>query len=120
MARSLALGSERSALSPEIAGELRDALGRRQKELPARWLAAVDAAALREGGAPPTHEYDALERERSLALLRDQLPDARPRGVVRIQPSASRENFAWPRALPAWLRHVDRRGRAGLETRRRR
>ena len=58
MAHSLALGSERNALSPEIAGELRDALGRRQKELPPRWLAAVDAAALREGGALPTHEHE--------------------------------------------------------------
>jgi len=89
MAYSLALGSERTALSPEIAGELRDALARRQKELPPRWLAAVDAAALRESGALPTHENEALERGLGLAMLRDELPAARPRGVVCIQPSAS-------------------------------
>ena len=93
MAYALAVGSERSTLSPEIVGELRDALGRRQKELPARWLAAVDAAALREGGALPTHENESLERELALALLRDQLPDTRPRGVVCIQPSASSVNL---------------------------
>jgi len=93
MAHSLVLGSERNALSPEIAGELRDALGRRQKELPPRWLAAVDAAALREGGALPTHEHESLERELGLALLRDQLSAARPRGVVCIQPSVSKVNF---------------------------
>ena len=92
MAHSFALGSERSALSPEIAGELRDALGRRQKELPARWLAAVDAAALREGSGLP-HEHESLERDLALALLRDQLPAARPRGVVCIQPSASNVNL---------------------------
>jgi uncharacterized SAM-dependent methyltransferase len=99
MAHSLALGSERSAHSPDIAGELRDALGRRQKELPARWLAAVDAAALRQGGTLPTHEYESLERELGLALLRDQLPAARPRGVVCIQPSASNVNLTLADAL---------------------
>jgi uncharacterized SAM-dependent methyltransferase len=92
MAHSLAPGSERSTLSPEIAGELRDALGRRQKELPARWLAAVDAAGLRNGGALPIHEHESLERELGLALLRDQLPAVHPRGVVCIQPSASSAN----------------------------
>src|SRR5512133_283231 len=99
MAHSLALGSERSAHSPDIAGELRDALGRRQKELPARWLAAVDAAALRQGGTLPTHEYESLERELGLALLRDQLPAARPRGVVCIPPSASNVNLTLADAL---------------------
>jgi len=93
MGHSLALGSERSALSPEIVAELRDALGRRQRELPARWLAAVDAAELREGGALPTHEHESLERDLGLALLRDQLPAARPRGVVCIHPSASNANL---------------------------
>ena len=99
MAHSLAPGSERSTLSPEIAGELRDALGRRQKELPARWLAAVDAAGLRNGGALPIHEHESLERELGLALLRDQLPAVHPRGVVCIQPSASRENFTLAETL---------------------
>jgi L-histidine Nalpha-methyltransferase len=99
MAYSLAPGSERSALSPEIAGELRDALGRRQKELPARWLAAVNAASLREGGVLPTHEHESLERELGLALLRDQLPHGRPRGVVCIQPSASTVNLTLADAL---------------------
>jgi uncharacterized SAM-dependent methyltransferase len=93
MTHSLALRSERGALSPEIATELRDALSRRQKELPARWLAAVDAAALRERGALPTHDYESVERELGLALLRDQLGAARPRGVVCIQPSASSVNL---------------------------
>ena len=99
MAHSLALGSERSALSPEIVAELRDALGRRQRELPARWLAAVDAAALRQGGTLPTHEFESLERELGLALLRDQLPAARPRGVVCIQPNASNVNLTLADAL---------------------
>jgi uncharacterized SAM-dependent methyltransferase len=89
MAQSLALRSERSLLPPEVTDELRDALSRRQKELPARWLAAVDAAALRDGGSLPSHEHESLERELGLAILRDRLPDARPRGVVCIQPSAS-------------------------------
>jgi L-histidine Nalpha-methyltransferase len=99
MAHSFALRTDRSALSPDVAGELRDALGRRQKELPARWLAAVDVAALREGGAPPIHEHESLERELGLALLRDQLPAARPRGVVCIQPSASAVNLTLADAL---------------------
>ena len=99
MATSFALGSERSALPPEIAGELRDALGRRQKELPPRWLAAVDADALRDGRPLPTHENESLERELGLALLRDQLPDARPRGVVCVQPSASNVNVTLADAL---------------------
>jgi len=42
------LSAERSPLSMEVATELRDALSRRQKELPARWLAALDATTLRE------------------------------------------------------------------------
>lgn len=99
MSQSLALRSERSTLPPEIAGELRDALGRRQKELPARWLAAVDGAALREGNALPTHQNETLERALGLTLLRDELPAARPRGVVCIQPSASNVNLTLADAL---------------------
>jgi len=99
MAQSLALRSERSAISPEVSDELRDALSRRQKELPARWLAAVDAAALREGGALPSHEHESLERELGLAILRGRLPDARPRGVVCIRPSASTVTFTLADAL---------------------
>jgi hypothetical protein len=99
MTPSLALRSERSAVSPEVAGELRDAMCRRQKELPARWLAAVDATALREGGALPSHEHESLERALGLALLRDQLPDTRPRGIVCIQPSATDANLALADAL---------------------
>jgi len=99
MAQSLALRSERSAISPEVSAELRDALSRRQKELPARWLAAVDAAALRAGGTLPSHEHEPLERELGLAILRDQLPDARPRGVVCIGPSASAVTFTLADAL---------------------
>ena len=99
MTQSLALRSERSPLSPEIAGELRDALSRRQKELPARWLAAVDAAALRQGGSLPSHEHESLERALGLALLGDHLPAARPRGVVCIQPSASSVNLTLADAL---------------------
>ena len=99
MTHSFALASERNALSPEIADELRDALGRRQKELPARWLAAVDAVALRDGGALAIHGNESLERELGLALLRDQLPAAQPRGVVCIRPSASSANLALADAL---------------------
>lgn len=89
----------RSALSVDVANELRDALGRRQKELPARWLAAVDATALRAGAALPGHEHETTERELGLAMLRDKLPDARPRGVVCIRPSESGATFALVDAL---------------------
>jgi len=95
-----AAGADRRPLSSEIASELRDALRRRQKELPARWLAAVDATTLREGtGALPVHARDAVERELGLALLQTQRPDARPRGIVCIRPSASSANVALADAL---------------------
>ena len=91
---------DRNPLSVEIASELRDALHRRQKELPARWLAAVDAATLRDGAATlPSHEHEVVERELALAVLRDHLPDARPRGVVCIRPSASSVNMTLADAL---------------------
>jgi L-histidine N-alpha-methyltransferase len=94
------LKAERSPVSIEVASELRDALGRRQKELPARWLAAVDAVTLREG-APllPSHEHEVTERELGLELLRDVLPDARPRGIVCIRPSASAVSLTLADAL---------------------
>jgi L-histidine N-alpha-methyltransferase len=93
--------ADRSGLSVEAANELRDALGRRQKELPARWLAAVDTAALRAGAALPGHQHEATERELGLALLRDHLTDARPRGVVCIRPSESGAALALADALCA-------------------
>lgn len=69
------LRAERSPLSMEVATELRDALSRRQKELPARWLAALDATTLREGtGSLPSHEHDAIESDLVLRLLRDKSP----------------------------------------------
>ena len=74
----------------EIANELRDALGRRQKELPPRWLAAHDAAAVRGSPASPRHAFEDAEREMSLTILRGALADLRPRAVVCVQPSASR------------------------------
>ena len=88
------LRAERNPLSDEVASELRDALGRRQKELPARWLAAVDANTLRDGARSLLgHEHESTERELGLAVLRDKLADARPRSVVCIQPSASSANL---------------------------
>jgi len=94
------LRADRKALSAEVASELRDALRRRQKELPARWLAAVDAAALRDGSpALAAHPYEMTERELGLAILRDRLPDARPRGIVAVGPSGSQANIALVRAL---------------------
>ena len=88
------LRADRNPLSAEVASELRDALQRRQKELPARWLAAVDAASLREGAsALRGHPHESTERELGLAMLCEALPDARPRGVVCIQPSASAVNL---------------------------
>ena len=77
-------------LPVDIASELCDALSRRQKELPSRWLAAVDAVALREGhDRVPRHRDEAVERELAIALLRDHVTQARPRGLVCLQPSAS-------------------------------
>jgi uncharacterized SAM-dependent methyltransferase len=87
-------------LSMEAATELRDALGRRQKELPPRWLAALDAAAFRNGAElGPEHELDATERDLGLALLRNSLPDARPRGIVCIRPSMSSATAALVHSL---------------------
>ena len=84
----------------EVATELRDALSRRQKELPARWLAALDATAFREGTESlPRYEHEAVESELALRLLGDKLPDARPRGVVCIRPSASAANLVVADAL---------------------
>jgi L-histidine N-alpha-methyltransferase len=84
------LTAERSPLSIEVATELRDALSRRQKELPARWLAALDATTLSDGtGSLPSHEHEAIEYELALHLVRDKLANARPRGVVCVRPSAS-------------------------------
>ena len=98
--QATALRVDRNPLPAEIASELRDALGRRQKELPARWLAAVDAATLREGGDRLLgHEHEAIERELGLAMVRDHLPDARPRGVVCVRPSASSVNLTLADAL---------------------
>lgn len=89
------LRADHKALPVEVASELRDALRRRQKELPARWLAAVDAKTLRDGAASLLgHAHEATERELGLAMLRDRLTDARPRGVVCIQPSASAASLA--------------------------
>jgi len=80
-------------LSVEAATELRNALSRRQKELPARWLAMLDAETLADGGAPVTgHALEPVERTLGLALLRAHMGDARPRSVVCLHPSASAAN----------------------------
>jgi L-histidine N-alpha-methyltransferase len=85
---------DRSPLTASVANELRDALGRRQKELPARWLAARDAASLRAGTADLVgHRHETTETQLGLTILRDRLRDARPRGVVCVQPSASAANL---------------------------
>ena len=100
--------ADRSPLTAEVASELRDALGRRQKELPARWLAALDAsdAARRCQVRLLGHEHESTERELGLAVLRDKLADARPRGVVCVQPSASSANLhARGRAVRTRLGH---------------
>jgi L-histidine N-alpha-methyltransferase len=87
-------------LSMEAASELRDALGRRQKELPPRWLAALDAVAIRNGAERGSeHELDTTERQLGLALLRNFLPDARPRGIVCLRPSMSSATAALVHSL---------------------
>ena len=94
------LRPNRNPLSADVASELRDALRRRQKELPARWLAAMDAASLRDGAsALPSHPHEATVKELGLAILRDVLPDARPRGVVCVRASGSAANLALADAL---------------------
>ena len=95
------LTSERTTpLSVEAASELRDALRRRQKELPPRWLAAVDAAALRDANIPvPGHGLDATERELGLGLLENHMGDVQPRGLVCVRPSASAASVALVDAL---------------------
>jgi hypothetical protein len=63
-----------TSLSAEAASELRDVLGRRQKELPPRCLATLDASTLANGAEPASgHTLDALQRELGLAMLRDRL-----------------------------------------------
>ena len=89
-------GSPRSV---DVASELRDALGRRQKELPGRWLAAIDAATLRAGAALPAHEHEREERTLGLTMLESHLTDARPRGIVCMSPSGSAASFALADAL---------------------
>jgi L-histidine N-alpha-methyltransferase len=79
-----------TALPVEIANELRDALGRRQKELPPRWLAAHDASVIRGSHVLPRHEFEDAEREIGLTIVRGALAELRPRAVVCVQPSASR------------------------------
>ena len=95
------LRSDRTTpLSVETASELRDALRRRQKELPPRWLAAVDAAALRDADMPARgHGLEATEREIGLDLLEKHVRDARPRGLVCVRPSASAASVALVDAL---------------------
>jgi uncharacterized SAM-dependent methyltransferase len=75
--------SQRSAM---IAAELRDALSRRQKELPARWLGGhVDATYLAHASAPVFPESAEIDLCRS--LLDGELADVRPRGVVCVRAS---------------------------------
>ena len=88
-----------NALPVEVAKELRDALGRRQKELPPRWLAAHDAAVVRRARALRSHEFESAEREMSLAIIQQALADLRPRAVVCVQPSASRVTRSLVEAL---------------------
>ena len=94
------LRADRAPLPPDVATELRDALRRRQKELPARWLAAVDAEALHAGATSlPSHEHEQLERDLGLGLVRDALAEMRPRGIVCVKPSASSVNRTLTDAL---------------------
>lgn len=77
--------SPRSTL---LAAELRDALGRRQKELPARWLAMIatsSASGVGETVGPAADQ----EAELCQAALEGCLLDLRPRGVVCVHPSAA-------------------------------
>src|SRR5690242_7038636 len=76
-------------LPVDVAKELRDALGRRQKELPPRWLAAYAATAVRKTPLP-RHTFERAERDLSLTIVTQSLADLRPRAVVCVQPSASR------------------------------
>lgn len=87
-------------LSVDVASELRDALGRRQKELPPRWLAALDAAALRDERLPvPGHALESVERALSLPLLERSVVDTAPRGIICVRASGS----AASAALVEWL-----------------
>ena len=79
-----------TALPLEVASELRDALSRRQKELPPRWLAAYDAIALRdESPTAPAHALEDVERDLAVTLIRGRLANVAARGIVCVQPSAS-------------------------------
>jgi uncharacterized SAM-dependent methyltransferase len=76
--------SQRSTL---IAAELRDALGRRQKELPSRWLVSpVDASYVGAGASGPT---ESAEVDLCRTLLESDLADVPPRGVVCVRASAA-------------------------------
>ena len=94
------LRTDRSPLPVDVAAELRDALARRQKELPPRWLAAVDAATLRAGATTLAgHDHEEAERTLGLTMLGAHLADVRPRGIVCIRPSGSRATLALADAL---------------------
>ncbi|HEX6051067.1 MAG TPA: L-histidine N(alpha)-methyltransferase [Gemmatimonadaceae bacterium] len=94
--------SSRSAL---LAAELRDALGRRQKELPARWLAMSEAISASAAGSTGSPAADA-ETQLGRAALDGCLQDLSARGVVCVHPSiapatASVLNALAARATPA-------------------
>ena len=77
--------SPRSTL---LAAELRDALGRRQKELPARWLAMNATFSASRVGAAVDPAAD-QEGELCQAALQGCLLDLHPRGVVCVHPSTT-------------------------------
>ena len=77
--------SQRSAM---LATELRDALCRRQKELPPRWLVSpIDGSYLGSGGTGgPT---ESVEVDLCRTMLEQALAHSRPRGVVCVRASAA-------------------------------
>ena len=71
-----------------LAAELRDALGRRQKELPSRWLVGqVDDSY--KGNDGPSVLTQSVEVELCRTVLESHLADVCPRGVVCVRASVA-------------------------------
>jgi uncharacterized SAM-dependent methyltransferase len=84
------LETDRSAHRPTaLAAELRDALGRRQKELPLRWLAPTETSATATTADSTREALTSLEVALGRAALDRFVPTLRARGIVCVHPTGA-------------------------------